>query len=74
MDHHPTRHGRSGPPIHPLAGTAEHVITVTRGFSLAFFDHTLRDAQVSAFSSVDAPTDVRVFVYPLIADVTAERR
>lgn len=54
------------PRILPTSVIADDVITVTRGFSLAFFDHTLRDAPREVFGRVDAPTDVQVFVYPLV--------
>lgn len=54
------------PRVLPTAVTADDVITVTRGFSLAFFDHTLRDAPREGFGQIDAPTDVQVFVYPLV--------
>ena len=53
------------PRLLPIAGVADNVITVSRGFSLAFFEHTLRGAPLSVFSGVTAPTDVQVVVYPL---------
>jgi dienelactone hydrolase len=53
------------PRILPTETTADQVTTVTRGFTLAFLDHVLRGAPRTVFRSVDAPTDVRVFVYPL---------
>ena len=53
------------PRLLPFDGTADDVVTVARGFSLAFFDRTLRDAPQERFGSVNAPTDVLVFVYPL---------
>jgi len=59
------------PRLLPIPGTAEHVIAMARGFTLAFFDSELRGASASAFETVNAPTDVQVFVYPLVA---AERR
>ena len=49
----------------PMAGIADDVITVSRGFTRAFFEHTLRGAPLSVFSGVTAPTDVQVVVYPL---------
>jgi dienelactone hydrolase len=54
------------PRLLPAAGMAEHVTTVTRGFTLAFLDHVLADGPRSAFGDVDAQTDVQVFVYPLV--------
>jgi dienelactone hydrolase len=54
------------PRVLPISVRADDVITVARGFSLAFFDHTLRDAPRERFGEVDAPTDVQVFVYPLV--------
>ncbi len=53
------------PRVLPIAGIADDVITVSRGFSLAFFDHTLRGAPRAVFGHVTAPTDVQVLVYPL---------
>lgn len=53
------------PRLLPAAGLAEHVTTVTRGFTLAFLEHALADGPRSAFGEVDARTDVQVFVYPL---------
>jgi dienelactone hydrolase len=54
------------PRLLPVSGLAEHVTTITRGFTLAFLDHTLRGAPRDAFGEVDAQTDVQVFVYPLV--------
>lgn len=54
------------PRVLPVASTADDVITVARGFTLAFFDHTLRGARREVFGTVTAPTDVQVFVYPLV--------
>ena len=53
------------PRVLPIDAIANDVITVSRGFSLAFFEHTLRGAPLSVFSRVSAPTDVQVVVYPL---------
>lgn len=55
------------PRILPTATMADDVITVSRGLSLAFFDHTLRDAPVTVFSELAAPTDIQIYVYPLTA-------
>jgi dienelactone hydrolase len=57
---------RFRPRLLPLPGTAEAVMTVSRGFVLAFLDHALRDAPRTVFGEVDAPTDVYVSVYPLV--------
>ena len=54
------------PRLLPTDGLAEHVTTITRGFTLAFLEHTLADGPRSAFGDVDARTDVQVFVYPLV--------
>jgi hypothetical protein len=54
------------PRLLPTSGQAEHVTTISRGFTLAFLDHTLRGAPREAFGEVDAQTDVQVFVYPLV--------
>jgi dienelactone hydrolase len=54
------------PRLLPAVGTADDVITVARGFTLAFFEHTLRDAPREVFSGLSAPTDVQVYVYPLV--------
>ncbi len=56
---------RFQPRLLPLEGTADAVMTVTRGFLVAFLDHALRDAPQSVFGEVRAPTDVLVEVYPL---------
>jgi len=53
------------PRVLPTASVADAVITVSRGFALAFFEHTLRAAPRTVFGEVDAPTDVKVYVYPL---------
>ena len=53
------------PRVVPTASTADGVITIARGFSLAFFDHELRGAPRGVFGSVSAPLDVQVYVYPL---------
>ncbi|HEX2222409.1 MAG TPA: hypothetical protein VHK06_07770 [Candidatus Limnocylindria bacterium] len=53
------------PRLTPIAGTPDDVMTVARGFTLAFFDHVLRGAPQEVFGTVEAPTDVQVFVYPL---------
>jgi dienelactone hydrolase len=55
------------PRILPTATEADDVITVSRGVSRAFFDHTLRGAPVTVFSGLEAPTDIEIFVYPLIS-------
>jgi dienelactone hydrolase len=57
---------RFRPRLLPTPGTADDVITVSRGFTRAFFEHTLRGAPRTVFAEVDAPTDVQVYVYPLI--------
>jgi dienelactone hydrolase len=54
------------PRLLPAAVTADDVVTVARGFSLAFFDHVLRGAPRDVFGTVNAATDVQVFIYPLI--------
>jgi hypothetical protein len=33
---------------------------------VAFFDHILRDAPITVFSRLAAPTDIQIFVYPLV--------
>jgi dienelactone hydrolase len=53
------------PRLLPTATTSDDVITVSRGLTRAFFDHVLRDAPVSGFSGLVAPTDIQIFVYPL---------
>ena len=55
------------PRILPTASEADDVITVSRGLSRAFFDHTIRGAPVTVFSGLAAPTDIQVFVYPLLS-------
>ena len=55
------------PRILPIASEADDVITVSRGLSRAFFDHTLRGAPVTVFNGLAAPTDIQVFVYPLLS-------
>lgn len=56
---------RFEPRLLPVEGTADAVLRVSRGFAVAFFDHVLRGAPRSVLGEVDAPTDVRVEVYPL---------
>jgi pimeloyl-ACP methyl ester carboxylesterase len=56
---------RFQPRLLPLEGTADAVMTVTRGFLVAFLDHTLRGAPQEVLGEVHAPTDVLVEVYPL---------
>ena len=56
---------RFRPRLLPIGNSADAVTAVTRGFVLAFLDHTLRDAPRSVFGEVDALTDVYVSVYPL---------
>lgn len=58
---------RFRPRLLPILGAADAVTTVTRGFMLAFLEHTLRDAPRTVFGQVDAPTDVFVSVYPLVS-------
>ena len=53
------------PTLNPFARTSDDVIEVARGFSRAFFDHTLLGQPVEALSKLAAPTDVYVNVYPL---------
>jgi dienelactone hydrolase len=53
------------PTANPFDRTAATVIDVSRGFSLAFFDHVLRDRPTDVFRQVRADTDVYVNVYPL---------
>ena len=53
------------PTAQPFDRTASAVAAVSRGFALAFFDHTLRGQPRSVLGRVDAPTDVYVNVYPL---------
>ncbi len=56
---------RFQPRILPLEGTADAVLTVTRGFLVAFLEHVLGDEPRSVLGDVHAPTDVLVEVYPL---------
>lgn len=56
---------RLEPRVLPVDGTADAVLTIERGFALAFLDHALRGAPESRFRSVAAATDVSVMVYPL---------
>lgn len=53
------------PRLLPTANTADAVMTVARGFTLAFFDHEMRGMSRATFGSVTAPVDVQVYVYPL---------
>ena len=48
-------------------------MTVTRGFLVAFLDHTLRGAPQEVLGDVNAPTDVLVEVYPLQPPTRARR-
>lgn len=52
-------------PAQPFDRTAERVMGVMRGFSLAFFEHALNGAPRSVFRGVDTTLDVYVNVYPL---------
>jgi dienelactone hydrolase len=61
---------RFNPRVLPWDGPADAVLTVERGFTLAFLDHELRGAPETVFRGVDAPTDVQVSVYPLGAATT----
>jgi dienelactone hydrolase len=56
---------RFEPRLLPLNGAADNVLTVSRGFAVAFFDHVLQGAPESVLGHVVAPTDVLVEVYPL---------
>lgn len=56
---------RFQPRVLPVEGAADSVMTVTRGFVLAFLEHTLRGAPQEVWGDVRAPTDVLVEVYPL---------
>jgi predicted dienelactone hydrolase len=56
---------RFEPRVLPVDSTADAVLTIERGFALAFLDHELRGAPESRFRSVAAATDVTVMVYPL---------
>ena len=58
---------RFRPRLLPISGTADAVTTVARGFTLAFLEHTLRNAPRTLFGQVEAPTDVFVSVYPLVS-------
>ena len=51
---------RFQPRLLPFEGTADAVMTVTRGFLVAFLDHTLRGAPREVLGDVHAPTDVLV--------------
>lgn len=53
------------PTFNPFARTSDNVIEVARGFSRAFFDHTLQGEPVGVLGKLAAPTDVFVNVYPL---------
>lgn len=54
----------------PVDGAPERSLAVSRSVAAAFFDHTLRDAPRSVFGTLDAPTDIQVFLYPLEAAAT----
>lgn len=54
------------PSIWPFARTADKVNQVTRGFVNGFFDLTLKVAPQTVLGEVSAPTDVYVYVYPLV--------
>ncbi len=56
---------RYEPRLLPIDATADEVLTVERGFVGAFFDRYLRGTTEELFSSLAAPTDVFVEVYPL---------
>ena len=56
------------PRLLPVDGPADHVSTVARGFTRAFFDHVLRGAPRTVFGDVAAPTDVLVVEYPVYVD------
>ena len=56
---------RFRPRLAPVDGIADAVLTIERGFALAFFDRALRGAPQTVFREVAAPTDVLVEVYPL---------
>jgi hypothetical protein len=53
------------PTLLPFNRPAERVLSVARGFSLAFFGRHLLGAPLSVLAAVPAPTDVYVNVYPL---------
>lgn len=54
------------PGLWPLARTADHVQTVTRGFARAFFDEYLSGPPgPNPLPLIDAPTDVYLYGYPL---------
>lgn len=53
------------PSFWPFARTADRINQVTRGFTNAFFDLTLKGAPQTVLGEVSAPTDVHVYVYPL---------
>jgi dienelactone hydrolase len=54
------------PRLLPTATAADDTITVSRGLTVAFFDHALRDAPINVFSGLAAPTNIQIFVYPLV--------
>jgi dienelactone hydrolase len=54
------------PRLLPTQNNADDVVTVSRGLSRAFFDHTLRDAPITVFGGLAAPTDIQIHVYPLV--------
>ncbi len=56
---------RFQPRLLPLEGTADAVMKVTRGFLIAFLDHSLRGASREVLGDVHAPTDVLAEIYPL---------
>jgi len=53
------------PGLWPFSRTVDRVHSVSRGFTLAFFDLTLNGADQTVLGQVSAPTDVYVYVYPL---------
>lgn len=54
------------PRLLPVASSVDDVLTISRETVGAFFDHTLRDAPLSVFDELDAPTSVEISVYPLV--------
>ncbi len=56
---------RFRPRVLPGSGTADDVLTVTRGTTLAFLDHVLRGEPQSVLGEIDAPADLLLEVYPL---------
>ena len=54
------------PSVWPLDRTVDKVNETTRGFVNAFFDMTLKGSPQSVLGEVSAPTDVYVYVYPLV--------